>query len=202
MREVVLDGEAVAFEGPPPESLSLVRQLIEQHLSSAGRVLHALQVDGVARNLEVSDEVEDFRKVEFTSVSFLEKLREMVAQWIEACNQGIDTQMQVAASALSLPWKKAQQETVLLLESLRPVLEGCGILEQFAQQNGAAWQAAFSESFQACVASIDAVIETVQSGDCVRLSDQLAIKASSSWTALRETLASTVLPQLEEMPDV
>ncbi len=202
MREIFLDGEEVAFEGPPPDSLSLARQLVEQHLSSVGRVLGTLSVDGVVRDLDDPDEAESFQRVEFFSASFLEKLREMVGQWIQVCNQGVDTQVRVAALALSAPWKEAQREAIALLEGLRPALEGCGILEQFAQQNEVTWQAAFSESFRNCVASTDAVIEAVQSGDCVQLSDQLALKASSCWTALRETLANAVLPQLEEMPDV
>lgn len=198
MGNVFLDGEKVDFQGNDPESVVAAWQVIEEHLGGADRVLETATIDGVECSADQAANIEAYERIEFCSLSVSEKLLNLGTEWQEGCIRAVDTINSLAASVLSVPWNDSQSRTVELIESLRPFVEGFGVIEEQGRQRAASWANVFSKSYATGVAAIESVIQAVESQNCIKLSDQLALGFLSSWRALLDCLGTSVLPALKK----
>lgn len=198
MGAVFIDGERVEFEGAAPATCGEACALIEGHLSSQGCLIESVRVDGELFSLEAAQGVEVYEKVEFVSVTPQKQLLAMCGTWAQECAGRVADAGSVASFVLRNGRDGSRSRVVGLLEALRPLIEGLGILQNYGGETQASWAGGFSKAFEAGIASIDGVVDAVESGNCVRLSDRLALELSVSWAEIERELTGKVIPQLEE----
>ncbi|MBK1875756.1 hypothetical protein [Pelagicoccus mobilis] len=198
MRRVVLNGEDVEFEGEAPGSCKEACTLVEGYLSGQGLSLESVAVDGVAMSLEEAMEIADYSVLEFKSMSALAQLLNMCGAWRDETSKLLEEMRGLGAMVLRSGWSDSQVAVVEFLEKMRPVIEGIGVLQNFGNESGAPWAARVTAAFQAGLASIDGVANSIESRDSVRLSDFVASSLYESWREVVLCLEEDVIPVLEK----
>lgn len=197
MASVAIDGEKVAFEGDPPSTCGEACELIAGFLSGQGLMIASVSVDGEELSVDAAALRGEYAALDFCSVSPRAQLLAMCKAWQGGC-EGLSKEMDSAGSlVLRRAWSESQADVVTLLEKVRPLVEGLGVLQNFGNESSAVWQQSVGASFAAGLASIDVTVDAVQSGDCVVLSDCLAGDMAESWGGISEVLARQVIPVLE-----
>lgn len=198
MAEVYLDGEKVDFQGDAPATLAAAWAAVEGYLGSVERVLEEALVDGAPVSAEQAQGMGSYARAEFRSASFAAKLSSLCEEWVGQCSETLDAIGRLSASALRSPWSESQASCVACLESLRPQVEGFGMLENFGRQRGADWSGEVSARYAAAAKAVDRVVGAVESRDCVALSDRLALDLAPRWEALVGSVSAKTLPALRK----
>lgn len=197
MAEVYLDGEKVDFQGEAPASLAAAWSAVENYLGSVERVLEEARVDGAPVTAEQAQDTGNYVRAEFRSASFASKLSSLCEGWVSQCSENLTTARRLSSLALRSPWPESQASCVEFLESLRPCIEGFGMLENFGRQRGADWSAEVSARYAAAAEALDQVVGAVETRDCVALSDRLALDVAPRWGELVESVSEQALPALK-----
>lgn len=197
MATVSIDGENVEFEGDAPQTCAQACELIEGFLSGQGLIIESISVDGEAVVLEDAFAREAYQHIDFKSISPQAQLLAMCKQWERECSELCSNMESLSGSILRRGWSDAQSSVVALLETLRPLIEGLGILQSFGTESGAAWSGAVVCHFEKGLSSIDSVANAVEARNSVALSDSLAEGLAVDWGAIADCLAGEVIPALE-----
>lgn len=197
MATVSIDGENVEFEGDAPQTCGQACELIEGFLSGQGLIIESVSVDGEAVPLEHAFAREAYQSIDFKSISPQAQLLAMCKQWERECSELRSKMESLGGSILRSGWSDAQSSVVALLETLRPLIEGLGILQNFGNESAAAWSVSVGSCFEKALASIDSVVNAVEARNSVALSDALAEALAVNWGAMAVCLADEVLPALE-----
>ncbi len=198
MGQVAIDGELVEFEGEPPLSCRVACDLIEGFLSGQGLMIQSVTLDGDELPLEEVMLRDGYERLDFKSISPQGQLLEMCRKWRSECVELVAEIESTSAVVLRSSWSDGQAAVVSALERLRPLIEGLGVLQGFGEDSAAVWYPSAKETFEKGLASIDRVVDAVQSGDCVLLSDRLAGELAVGWKRVSENLSGAVIPALEE----
>ena len=169
--------------------------------STWGRVLEEARIDGAVCLPEDAHGIDQFDTIEFASLSIRQKLHALGLGWTEECKDALDSGRALPSIALRTGWSECQNQAIAFLESLRPYIEGFGLIDEFARQQAAGWGGRFSELYAGIAQSIEATIGAVESRDCIRLSDQIALDCLPRWDELLDCLSGQALPALEGEAD-
>ncbi|MDQ8201533.1 hypothetical protein [Pelagicoccus sp. SDUM812003] len=197
MSEVYLDGEKVEFQGDAPESCADAIALIENYLGGVGRVVERVELDGVERELQDLAQVVNYGVLAFFTQSAQQRLASLCGQWSEASSRIAEEAETLASVSLRVEWKESQMKVVDCLERMRPIIEGVEVARGYGEESQAAWTEALGQAFQRGIDSINAVADAVESGDSVRVSDQLASEVAPSWLTLGRCLREDVAQVLD-----
>lgn len=197
MAEVAIDGENVEFEGDPPKTGQDACQLIEGFLAGQGRLIKSISVDGREVSLDEASTFGAYEKIVFVSTTPQEQLLTMCEIWSKDCHDLSIEMKRIGTAVLRSSWSDSQQAAVALLEKLRPLIEGVGILQNYGEESGATWQKSVSESFAGALAAIDKVADSVESKNCVALSDYVSDHMSPAWRRVSDCISLEVIPELE-----
>lgn len=197
MSAVYIDGEKVDFQGAAPATVGEAFGLVEHFLGENGRVIEAVLVNG--EEMAVADAVEagSYERFEVKSLTVSQKLLAMCKLWQRECEGRVEESRTLASQVLRQKVSETNTQVVALLESLRPVLEGCGILENFGKENETGWSEGFAKAFHEGVGAIDRIADAVESQDCVAISDRLAEGLARSWESVSRELEQSVIVSLE-----
>ncbi len=198
MGRVLIDGENVEFEGNAPQTCGAACELIEGFLSGQGMILESVLVDGREVSIETAREVGAFEEVAFVSVSPHQQLLGMCRGWKNDCLSRVERMEALSSLVLKREWSDSQVAVVELLEQLRPLVEGLGVLLDFGKNSSAEWEQILSSGFEAGVGSINIAVDSIESRDCVVLSDCLAFQMREAWEGLASCLGGEVIPTLEK----
>ncbi len=198
MGQVAIDGEVVEFEGEPPLSCQAACDLIEGFLSGQGLMIQSVALDGDEMPMEEVVRRDSYERLDFKSISPQGQLLQMCRNWRRECVDLVGEIEVASALVLRSSWSDGQAAVVSTLERLRPLIEGLGVLQGFGVDSAAAWYSGSKEAFDKGLASIDSVVDAVQAGDCVLLSDRLAGDLAVEWKRVSENLSGAVIPALEE----
>lgn len=198
MRRVVLNGETVEFEGDAPGTCREACELVQGFLAGQGLAVDSVQVDGAAVTLEDAANLESYFVLEIASITPLEQLLQMCGTWKSGIEEQLAEMNSLGSFVLRNAWEKSQAAVVALLEKMRPLIEGIGVLQNFGSESGAAWAEQVTAAFEGGLAGIDGVADAVESGDCVWLSDAVALGLSEGWSSVGACLQDVVVPALEE----
>lgn len=161
-------------------------------------VLESVSVDGTEISIEAAREVGPFEEVAFKSVSPHQQLLGMCKGWKNDCLSRVEHMETLSSLVLKRDWNDSQGAGVELLEQLRPLVEGLGVLLDFGKNSSATWEQSLSVGFEAGVGSINTVVDSIESRDCVVLSDCLAFQMKEAWERLASCLDEEVIPILEK----
>lgn len=198
MGRVLINGESVEFEGEAPQTCAQACELIEGFLSGQGLMVESVSVDGSEVSIEAARNVGAFEEVSFVSLSPEQQLLGMCKGWEVDCLALVKEMDGLSTKVLKCEWNDSQVAVVELLEKLRPLLEGFGVLLDYGKSSSASWERSVSSGFEGGVASINSAVDAVESRDCVVLSDCLAFSMSAGWAGLALCLAEEVIPVIEE----
>lgn len=198
MKRVVLDGETVEFEGEAPASCREACELVHNFLSGQGLSIDTVLLDGAVVTLEQALELSDYSVLELTSIHPLAQLLGMCRTWRQGIGERLEEMKGLSAFVLRNGWADSQAKAVAFLETLRPLVEGYGVLQGFGSESGATWAHRVEEDFQAGLAGIDGLANAVESRDCVGLSDAIAGDLSEGWDRMARCLEDAVMPALEK----
>ncbi|MBC2605774.1 hypothetical protein [Pelagicoccus albus] len=199
MADIYINDEKVEFEGSPPASCGQAYELIEGFLSGQGLMIDKIELDGVQVAAESLLERDNYSELRFRSVSPQSKLLQMCGEWSALCSQLTGKLRGLSGQVLRQGWAKSQSDSVELLEEMRPLIEGLGVLQNFGSESNLDWTSSFDQAFSSGVASIDEVVNAVESKNCVALSDRLADSMAPSWSKVEDCLQSEIIPGLEKV---
>lgn len=197
MGTIFIDGESVEFEGEGPANCRAAWEIIENFVSGQGRMIGAVAINGEDLALDAILERENFETLAFKTISPQERLLSMCEEWRLACEERVRDAELVATSVLRLSVNDGRNQVVAFLEKLRPLIEGLGILQGYGGDTDAQWCPSFNAVFGQAIASIDSVVDAVESRDCVRVSDSLALTLAGAWRSIVVELRGSVEPSLE-----
>lgn len=197
MASVRIDGELVEFEGPAPATASEAFQLIEGFVGGQGRVISAVFLDGEASSIESVAEHGQYDSLDFVTMAPEAQLLAMCRTWSEASAACIQSLGKVSSICLRMDWERSRSEVVDLLEELRSVIEGLGVLQNYGSESQASWSVAFGESFSGGIGAIDLVVDAIEARSPARLSDALAGPMKDGWARVKADLDTAVIPELE-----
>lgn len=198
MGQVSLNGEIVEFDGPSPQTCGEACKLIDGFLSGQGLSIGEIKVDGAALSLEEALDRGAYQTLAFTSVSPQVQLLAMCRTWKDGAAELVAKMDELSVAVLRCSWSESHQSVVALLDAVRPVVEGIGVLQRFGAESEAAWGGEVNVSFERALEGIDRVVGSVEARDCVALSDGLAGDLAASWRQVIRCLDEAVIPCLEK----
>ncbi len=141
MGEVFLDGEAVIFEGPPPESAQAVQIILSGVLESKDMCLGAFTVDGVDWLRDSgNDSGPDFRRIEAISVSQGEVFVQLIEQTLEKSENLPQEMENFARVVLNIPWSMVVVRLEEFSQKWHPITELMGHLVDYARNLRPPWR--------------------------------------------------------------
>ncbi len=143
MSDVILDGEAVQFEGPLPSGAVSVFNFIVEALEPHGRCLTTFRVDGEdwLSGASFQDHAnEPFRRVEALSAPLGDVLLRLIAQ-VRASTSGLRERMQrYAENLLVTPWPELIGECGKISKAFLPMAHLLGVLGAHDHLETSPWQ--------------------------------------------------------------
>lgn len=198
MGDVVIDGEKVEFDGSAPQTCRDACTLIEGFLSGQGKMIESISLDGERLDIEAAFQREAYRTLEFTTTSPQAQLLTMCKGWKSGAVSLIEEMDTLSSSILRSRWNDNQTAVVSLLEKLRPLIEGLGVLQGYGKDSAAEWTSGFEVAFQRGLEGIDQVVSAVESRKAALLSDRVAANLVGGWTQIVDCLGDQVIVSLEK----
>lgn len=197
MSAVFLDGEQVDFQGRAPGSAAEVWDAIESYLGDRGRAVVEASVDGRAWSPQAGEDCAAFGRMELRSASLASQLAALGRRWIGERAALLAEMAEISRFALSHAWADTQAKSLALFEAIGPAIQGAALLTDFAQRREYEWSASLADEYRRCIEGLERVAQATQEGDCVALSDALALDLGPAWERLLGRLEESALETLE-----
>ena len=200
MKEVVVDGEKVVFEGEVPEKPSQVYELLMNALSEQGRVVVGFSVDG--KDSFPNDEFPGhYEKIEASSLTHDELTLRVT---IESMNQLSETEGQLDAyikNILSVPWSEVFNRMNELVSKVQPFAELIDNLGPYASAYDPPWAPKLKEVSVEQAESLNGMLDAFEQGNPAKLSDDLSIRFLPVFRRSRKLFSEEIIPYLRERVD-
>lgn len=194
MARVLLNGENVNFEGPPPSSIKEVWALLEGYLSQSGSEIDAFLVDGEAWTPDSAVQPERYETIEAQSVSAEQSVARIAAALLAERSRLLERWKTGSSHSLCQPWSQFLPEGLEILNETEPIAQSVGLLVEYAKQNQRSWSSGIEESAERFNAALSSLMDAVEAGDCIAYSDGAATDVQSGLNSVYEVLSQQVLP--------
>lgn len=185
-QSVIVDGEAVTFEGPPPKDLQQLYQLIDQALSAGGRLITSFKIDGI----DAHKKPEQLQKGTYQTVSIIS------ADWQTVCGNAIKPLLKTAENAangliaygsamLAVPFAQSIKEVSTAAEKMGQVLAPIENATRFAEQFAPDWKPACIDVFQRANNACDRFGESMKIQDIGNAAECLVVDLPKAYEAFR-----------------
>ena len=200
MRQVVVDGEEVVFEGEVPEAPSQIYELLMNALSEQGRVVVGFSVDG-------SDSFPDdqfpghYEKIEASSLTHDELTLRLI---LESMNQLSETESQLDAyikNILSVSWSEVFNRMNELVSRVQPFAELIDNLGPYVSAYDPPWGSKLKEISIEQAESLNGMLDAFEQGNPAKLSDDLSIRFLPVFQRSRKLFSEEIIPYLKERVD-
>ena len=200
MRQVVVDGEEVVFEGEMPEAPSQIYELLMNALSEQGRVVVGFSVDG-------SDSFPDdqfpghYEKIEASSLTHDELTLRLV---IESMNQLSETEKHLDAyikNILSISWSEVFNRMDELVNKVQPFAELIDNIGPYATAYDPPWAEKLNIVSVEQSESLNGMLDAFEQGNPAKLSDDLSIRFLPVFKRSRKLFSEEIIPYLKERVD-
>jgi hypothetical protein len=196
MRQVVVDGEAVVFEGEAPESPSEIHELLMNALSEQGRVVVSFAIDG--NNSFPDDQFPgEYEKIEASSLTHDELTLRLI---IESMNQLSETENQLDAyirNILSVSWSEVFNRMNELVGKVQPFAELIDNLGPYVSAYEPPWGDRFKEISFEQADSLTGILDAFEQGNPAKLSDDLSIRFIPVFKRSRKLFSEEIIPYLK-----
>lgn len=197
MKEVIVDGEAVIFEGDVPDSPSRVYELLINALSEQGRVVTKFTVDGKS-SLSEDKLPPNYQNIEAESLSHDELTMKLV---IASLNQLSEIEVQLDAyirNVLSIPWSEVFKRMDELISKVQPFAELVDNLGPYVNAYSPPWQEDFKDIAIDQAESLNSILDSFEQGNPARLSDELSTRFITIFKKARKLFSEDVVPYLKQ----
>jgi hypothetical protein len=167
--EIFIDGERIEFSGPPPDTVGGLLAVLEPVLTSAGRVLARLDVDGRAcpENFTAAD-FAAAKRIEVFSMTVAEAVARVAASCAAAASSLHAQADALANDVLRAAWPEVRSQCVAFAESAGHLVQDAGALAPHFAGPGAQ-----PEVLTQLIAALERWLDSVQVGDAAETSLQL-----------------------------
>lgn len=196
MAEVLLDGETVNFEGPPPSSPRKVWELIEGHLGQTGLLIEQFLIDGAPWTPEAGDHKEAYEIIEVFSVTLEQNVANIVKALLSDKTRLLERWKTGASRSLSKPWAQFQHDGLEILNETQPIVQCIGLITEFSKQNQLSWSESIKQSGERLNKSLIPLMDSIETADCITYSDTVATGVYPAIVEVYEVLSSQVVPSL------
>lgn len=196
MKQVIVDGEAVIFEGDVPDSPSRVYELLINALSEQGKVVTEFIIDG--KHSLAEDELPlTYEKIEAASLTHDELTLRLV---IASMNQLSEIEVHLDAyirNILSIPWSEVFKRMDELINKVHPFAELVDNLGPYVNAYAPPWMDDFKKIAMDQAKSLNAILDSFEQGNPARLSDELSIRFIKIFKQARKLFSEEVIPYLK-----
>jgi len=196
MKQVIVDGEAVIFEGDVPDSPSRVYELLINALSEQGKVVTEFIIDG--KHSLAEDELPlTYEKIEAASLTHDELTLKLV---IASMNQLSEIEVHLDAyirNILSIPWSEVFKRMDELINKVHPFAELVDNLGPYVNAYTPPWMEDFKKIAMEQAKSLNAILDSFEQGNPARLSDELSIRFIKIFKQARKLFSEEVIPYLK-----
>lgn len=196
MKQVIVDGEAVIFEGDVPDSPSRVYELLINALSEQGKVVTEFIIDG--KHSLAEDELPlAYEKIEAASLTHDELTLRLV---IASMNQLSEIEVHLDAyirNILSIPWSEVFKRMDELINKVHPFAELVDNLGPYVNAYAPPWMDDFKKIAMDQAKSLNAILDSFEQGNPARLSDELSIRFIKIFKQARKLFSEEVIPYLK-----
>jgi len=194
MARVLLNGENVNFEGPPPSSIAEVWALLEGYLGQSGSEIDEFLVDGEAWTPDSSTQPESYETIEANSLSAEHSVARIATALLAERPNLLGRWEAGSSRSLRQPWSQFLPEGLEILNATEPVAQSVGLLVEYAKQNQLPWSSAIEESAGQFNAALSSLMDAIEAGDCVAYSDGAATVVPLGLNGVYDVLSRRVLP--------
>lgn len=198
MAEVILDGETVNFEGPPPSSSREVWTLVEGHLGQSGLLIERYLVDGTPWTPDADDCHEAYETIEVFSMTLEQHIANIVETLLNDKMRLLERWMTGASRSLSQPWAHFQNEGIEILNETQPLVECIGLIAEYSKQKQLSWSESISQSGEKLNTSLSPLMDSIEMADCILFSDTAATGVSPALVEIYQILSDRVILSLTE----
>jgi len=196
MAEVMLDGEAVNFEGPPPSSSREVWALIEGHLGQSGLLIERFLIDGAPWTPDSDDCHEAYETIEVISITLEQNIANIVEALLSDKMRLLERWKTGASSSLSQPWAHFQNEGIEILNETQPLVQSIGLITEYSKQKQLPWSESIRQSGENLNASLSSLMDSFEVADCISYSDTVATGVYSAMVEIYRLLSDQVVLSL------
>lgn len=196
MKQVIVDGEAVIFEGDVPDSPSRVYELLINALSEQGKVVTEFIIDG-KHSLAEDELPPTYEKIEAASLTHDELTLKLV---IASMNQLSEIEVHLDAyirNILSIPWSEVFKRMDELINKVHPFAELVDNLGPYVNAYTPPWMEDFKKIAMEQAKSLNAILDSFEQGNPARLSDELSIRFIKIFKQARKLFSEEVIPYLK-----
>ncbi len=196
MAEVILDGENVNFEGPPPSSSKEVWALIEAHLGQSELLIERFLIDGTPWTPDADDDHEAYETIEVFSMTLEQNVANIVEALLSDKMRLLERWKTGASRSLSQPWAHFQKEGLEILNETQPLVQCIGLITEYSKQKQLPWSESIRQSGEDLNASLSPLMDSFEVADCISYSDTVATGVYPAMVEIYQVLSDQVLLSL------
>lgn len=176
LQTVVVDGEPVTFEGPPPAELSQLYQLLDQALTSQGRMIQAFSADGTDVHAQPERlENPQYQEVIATSTSWEAACKATTENLLEQADAAAQALIAYGSAMMAVPLVTSLKEINTAADKMGALIAPIETAQQFATQFSPDWAAPIQALLQRCGESCEHFTQALQDQDLGLAADMLTL---------------------------
>ncbi|MEM7673864.1 MAG: hypothetical protein AAF212_11025 [Verrucomicrobiota bacterium] len=185
-QSVIVDGEAVTFEGPPPADLQQLYQLIDQALTAGGRLITAFEIDGIDAHKDPSSlQKQHCQCVSVNSSEWQTVCLNAITQLLPVAENAANGLIAYGSAMLAVPLAHSLNELTTVADKMGEVLAPIETANQFAEQFGPSWSTACKEVHRKSNQACDAFSESIKTQDIGQAAACLVVDLPSLFNTFR-----------------
>ena len=184
---VVVDGEPVTFEGPPPSHPKQLYQLIDQALLGGGRLIKSFLVDGTnAQETPSCLDKSGYHSVDVTSIDWENACKNAIKQAWPAAKKACEELMSYGSAMLAIPLGNSIKEINSVAERMAAVVSPLETAHQFSNQFSPSWTKPVNELLELCNEACEQFTNALKTQDVGLAAESLVIMLPQSLKAFME----------------
>lgn len=197
MARVLLDGEQVNFEGPPPRTALGTWTLIETFLEQSNLIVDRFLVDGVVWDAESGKDQDCYDTIEVFSMPIAQNLYNTVTGLLEQQNQILELWRDGAQVSLSTPWTVFQSQAMAIFLETQAFVQCVSLLSEYSKNNELTWAKTLMDAGEELNVGLSTAIDAFDSANCIGFSDAAAVEVISGLKRVYQVLSEEVIPSLD-----
>lgn len=183
---VIVDGDPVVFEGPPPSDLSQLYALIDQALSGGGRLIQKFVIDGKDAHEDPKRlELPSYQRVDVTSIAWEDACKSTLAPLLKSAEEASLALTAYGSAMLKVPLSQTAKEINTVAEKLGALAAPFETAAQFAEQFSPTWKEPAQSFFAQCNEACDTFTASLQNQDIGRTAEILVVDLPDALVGLK-----------------
>ena len=185
-QSVVVDGETVVFEGPPPSDLKQLYSLIDQALTGGGRLIRAFEVDGIDAHQDISClDRPSYTRVDVQSIAWEEACANTLQPMIKNAAEAADALIAYGSAMLAIPLAQTVKEVGTVADKMGAIVSPFETAGQFAGQFNPSWKTESQILLEQCNAACEIFTQSLQAQDVGCAAEALVISLPDALISLK-----------------